>query len=56
MKLKILHTYYSEFENYNSYNMEEANYCKRMLKDNSSKEINTINRKQIERQVYLYKN
>ena len=47
--------YFSEFESYNQYNMEEAQYAKRVLKDESSKELNGISRKQVENQVYLYR-
>ena len=55
VNLKILMIYFSEFESYNEYNMEEAQYAKRVLKDDQSKELNGINRKQVESQVYLYR-
>jgi len=55
VNLKVLMMYFSEFESYNQYNMEEAQYAKRMLKDEQSRELNGINRKQMESQVYLYR-
>ena len=55
VNLKLIIMYFSEFESYNQYNMEEAQWTKRVLKDEGSKEINGISRKNIEGQVYLYR-
>jgi hypothetical protein len=35
--------------------MEEATYARRVLKDDSSKELMGVNRKQVERLVYIYR-
>lgn len=49
VNLKIFQSFLVEFLSYNSYSMEEAQYAKRILKDDSSKELNGFSRKLYER-------
>lgn len=55
ISLKILQTYYAEFESYNQPQMEEAMQTRHILRgdDGNNKNLNGISRKLIERQVYI---
>lgn len=52
LNLKIVRFIFNNFEEQNHYEKEEALYAKRVLKDNTTAEIDSIPRKDIERLVY----
>lgn len=55
ISLKIFQAYYAEFESYHLHNMEEAAHAKRVLLEDSSRELSGVPRKQYERQVYIHR-
>ena len=53
LKLKIITLLFSSFEEQAYYEREEAEFAKRLLKDNSGNEIDGVGRRDVEKLVYL---